>query len=446
MSDSRTKGRRSPSRAFRPTLDGRLEDRVLLSNSQGRAYFALSQHLLKNKTARAAKNTNAPPFLASDAPPFNRGFRKIHNVVSQTIRGGQAVNVASVDGTHYRIQLGYISNTVATAAGDGAGGTFTQTTPTPAATVIQPAEFPQPIGTIRVYPMSGGRIGIIVDGSTPNTELTINPLPHPIRKGYAHSFSYGAAAQNHLLNIGQLTVNSGQIGAIEGFHTANLSGPLTATGTTTIDRIAFNAIIPPPLPDPTHNFTVGPGPSIVTGGDLNTLDVLQGITLSNGTTQNIMIGGDLNLLNVGVGAIDPITRTSNVQASIILSNNSKFTIGRDLGLVNQPAKGTGTGTNVLTLNFVTLTNTTAVQNPPGVSTFIQGDVDIRGSGSEFSIGRNISNLMYVEGSINGFSRLLVKEATSPPGVTPTIVTALPAGSTQLTTPTNTVVALGGGTP
>ena len=46
MSDSRTKGRRSSSRAFRPTLDGQLEDRVLLSNSQGRAYFALSQHLL----------------------------------------------------------------------------------------------------------------------------------------------------------------------------------------------------------------------------------------------------------------------------------------------------------------------------------------------------------------------------------------------------------------
>ena len=75
-----------------------------------------------------------PPFLASDAPPFNRGFRKIHDVATQTIRGGQAVNVASVDGTHYRIQLGYISNTVATAAGDGAGGTYTQTTQTPAFT------------------------------------------------------------------------------------------------------------------------------------------------------------------------------------------------------------------------------------------------------------------------------------------------------------------------
>ena len=71
-----------------------------------------------------------------------------------------------------------------TAAGDGAGGFYTQTNsarrPSP---VIQPTEFPQPIGTVRVYAMPGGKIGIIVDGSTPNTELTINPLPHPDPQG-----------------------------------------------------------------------------------------------------------------------------------------------------------------------------------------------------------------------------------------------------------------------
>ena len=166
--------------------------------------------------------------------------------------------------------------------------------------MIQPSEFPQPIGTVRVYAMPGGKIGIIVDGSTPNTELTINPLPHPIRKGYAHSFAYGAPGQNHLLNVGQITVNSGAIGAIEGFHSADLSGPLTATGTTTIDRIAFNAILP--------------GASIITGGTVNTLDVLQGITLNTGT--NIQIGRDVNLLNVG--------------QNINLENGSQILIGRHL--------------------------------------------------------------------------------------------------------------------
>ena len=56
----------------------------------------------------------------------------------------------------------------------------------------------------------------MVDGSTANTELTINPLPTPIRKGYAHSYAYGMGGETHLINIGQITINSGTIGAIEG--------------------------------------------------------------------------------------------------------------------------------------------------------------------------------------------------------------------------------------
>ena len=197
--------------------------------------------LLKHPQAGVAFHANIPPF-ALNAPRWNRHFRVIHAAAVQTIRGGQAANVVSVDGSHFRIQLGYISNTVATSAGDGAGGTFTQSTPTPASTIIQPTEFPQPIGTVRVYAMPNGEVGIIVDGSNDNTELTINPLPHPIRKGYAHSYAYGQSGVTHILNIGQITVNSGSIGAIEGFHTANLVGPLVASGTTTVDRIAFNSI------------------------------------------------------------------------------------------------------------------------------------------------------------------------------------------------------------
>ena len=194
MSDIRTEGRRSPSRAYRPALDGKLEDRLLLSAP-----------LASPVPGNAARAAQAPPGqgcvprerapFALNAPRWNRQFRVIHAAASQTIRGGQAANVVSVDGTHYRIQLAYIDNTVQTAAADGAGGFYTQTTPTPSASIIQPSEYPQPIGTVRVYAMTGGKIGIIVDGSTPNTELTINPLPHPIRKGYAHSYAYGAAGR-----------------------------------------------------------------------------------------------------------------------------------------------------------------------------------------------------------------------------------------------------------
>ena len=89
----------------------------------------------------------------------------------------------------------------------------------------------------------------------PNTDLTINPLGQPQKKGFAKSFAYGESARNHLLNIGQLTVTSGQIGAIEGFQDAELSGPLTVPGTASIDRIALDAILP--------------GASITTGGDIS---------------------------------------------------------------------------------------------------------------------------------------------------------------------------------
>src|SRR5262249_37304038 len=163
-------------------------------------------------------------------------------------------------------------------------------------------------------PMSGGRVGIIVDGSTPNVELTINPLGQPQKKGYAHSYAYGQSLRTHVLNIGQLTVNTGEIGAILGFQTADLSGTLVAKGPTPIDRIAFDALLP--------------GASITVGGDLNTLDVLNQINLS-GFGTGISVGRDLNLLNAG--------------STITLSNGASINVGRDLGLINQAPKGTGTG-------------------------------------------------------------------------------------------------------
>ncbi len=418
MSDSRTQGRRSPSRAYRPALDAMLEDRVLLSQTLHQ-YLTTNLGLLKHHQTRVAFNLNKPPFT-QNAPPFNRQFRVIHAAAVQTARGGQAADVVAVDGSHFRIQLSYESNTTATTTGDGAAGTYTASTPEPALATSQPTETPQPIGTVRVYAMPNGEVGIIVDGSNDNTDLTINPLPTPIRKGYAHSYAYGQAGVTHILNIGQITVNSGSIAAIEGFHSANLDGPLVVGGSTTVDRIAFNSI--------------NPGASIDVGGTLNTLDVLQGITLGQSATSSsqakpgiISIGGDLNLLNVG--------------QNITLSDDSQFHIGRDLGLVNQPPKGTGTGTDVLTLNFVSIENTiTTVTTPPPVGSFIQGNVIIN-AGSEFSLGRDIVNPMYVEGAITGFSRMLVDTATSPPGVLPTFVTEFPAAI-----PHNLVVALGGGTP
>jgi len=396
MTESRTKGRRPPARAFRPTVDGRLEARALLSFSSpfGKNYNAESAYLLKHPNSRLAANLKAPPQLSYHAPHFNNinGYHKILHVGTQTARGGQNVEVTAPDGSHYMISLSYTSNTLATDTAEGTNGQLGASSPAATLQLVstQALSYPQPIGTVRAYPMSDGRVGIIVDGSTQNTDLTINPLGEPQKKGFAHSFAYGESNRSHVLNVGQLTVTSGNIGAIEGFQTTELSGPLVAGGTAAINRIAFEAILP--------------GASITTGGDVNTLDVLDGIDLSGAGT-GIFIGRDLNLINAGTG--------------IQLSNGATFSIARNLGLVPQAPKGTGTGSNVLLLNFNSLTNTTITTAlPPSIGSFIQGNVIIdTASGSAFLIGNNIYNAMYIEGGIIGFSGILTNTdsvPTSPP--------------------------------
>jgi hypothetical protein len=349
---------------------------VLLALGRAQA----SHLLLRHPSPRVAYNVQVPRFTSYEAPPFHRSFRRITAIGTQTARGGQAVQVTATDGSHYTVKLSYTSNTLATSTAEGANG---QGGIADAAAVVsqvrsQSVNYPQPIGTVRAYGMSRGRVGIIVDGSTPNTELTINPLGEPQRKGYAHSFAYGESTRNHILNIGQLTINSGKIGAIEGFQDAVLSGPLVASATTSIDRIAFDALLP--------------GASITTGGDLNTLDLLNSAELS-GPGTGIFVGRDLNLLNVG--------------GNVTFTNGAVAEIGRNFGVTSQPPKGTGTGSNVLTLNFTVVSGTTlsGVTVPP-VGSFIVGDLFVA-PGSIFSIGGAIFNTFYVQGALNaGFSPAL----------------------------------------
>ena len=92
------------------------------------------------------------------------------------------------------ISLSYTSNTLATNVAEGSNGqSGASSTTTAAALVSQAAStYPQPIGTVRAYAMSGGRIGIIVDGSTQNTELTINPLGEAADEGLRQELSHTA--------------------------------------------------------------------------------------------------------------------------------------------------------------------------------------------------------------------------------------------------------------
>src|SRR5262249_52577256 len=251
----------------------RLEGRVLLSSSH--PPFIVNQFLLTHPQAGHAFRLGKPPFLQGSkafefhGPVYTRGYAK-----AETIRGGIGVQVATPDRTHLRITLQladsqFDGSLTAQTGGSGTG--------------VIPATPVQPVGTVRAYPMPGGKVGIIVDGTTDNMQLVIDPLPFPQRKGYAHSFAYGQTGRGHILDIGSLNVTSGRLNAILAFHTADLSGPLILGGGGVVNRIALNSL--------------QPGAEIKVGGTLGTLDVANGANLSSGT--GISVAGDLNLLNVG---------------------------------------------------------------------------------------------------------------------------------------------------
>ncbi|MBV8608871.1 MAG: hypothetical protein JO034_15610, partial [Singulisphaera sp.] len=302
MSVDRKEGRRKDRRAFRPTLDGTigLEPRYLLSKLPGQVFLNHPQPGVAyvHKQPPLRSGTHAAPFPIA---VFPRGPA----VKVEVAHGGQSVKVGTPDGSHFLISLTQFVPTPPTST-TGAAVAVTQA---PIQGQIPGSGPVQPIGTVRAYQMSGGRVGLILDGTTTQSELDISPFPFPQRKGYAHSFAYGSTKQTHVLNIGQITVNSGVISAINGYHTANLSGPLVIGGThydssgpqpEPVDRIAFNALLP--------------GASIETAGDLNTLDVLNGVNLNSGP--GIVIGRDLNLFNAG--------------QDVNLSNGASIRVGRFL--------------------------------------------------------------------------------------------------------------------
>jgi hypothetical protein len=375
MSESPSKDRRA-ARTFRPALQGPLEERVMLSvtTTYNSSDAATNRYLLNHPASRAAYLLDSPEFLSSSNLKFNQNFKRQPSAFIRTANGGQSVVITTRDGSRFRLDLNYISNTDTTSDEAGNQVDAPTTAPTNGSFSSSASNYPQAAGKIRAYAMPDGKVGIILDGTNENTELTISEVSRFQQKGYAHSYAYGDAYRDHLMNVGQITVNTGQIGSILGFHTATLSGPLISSGTTPVNRIAFQSILP--------------GASIAVGGDLDTLDVYDELTLDGGT--GIQVGRDLNLLNVG--------------SNLTLNNGASVVIGRDLGLVLQPPKGTGTGSNVLSLNLPTISGTNTTQTPnPAVSAYIQGSINI-GPASSFIIGRYIDNTMFIQGSLNGTSR------------------------------------------
>jgi hypothetical protein len=287
MSDHRTRGRRASQRAFRPTLDGRLESRLLLKHNS---------------------------FI---------------QMPIQTINGGRGVLITDHDGAQFEATL-----------------TSDLQVPTqPAITA----------GIIVAHTAPGGRFSLKVFGTTTDSILAINPvIKSPVKFG-AHNVAVGQAGNDSILHIDSIKVVSGKISEIVGYHSADLSGQITATGTSAVNRIAFEALLP--------------GAGIAVGGDLNTLDVLTSANLDGGPS--IVVGRDLNWINTG--------------GNLTLTGGSSLVVGRDIGLVAQPAKGTG---------------------PAGQGGLVQGNLVI-GPGSQFVVGRSLAAPFVVNGNGTGMSRVFV---------------------------------------
>ncbi len=211
-------------------------------------------------------------------------------------------------------------------------------------------------GTVRASPAPGGRVSLVVDGSNSQSMLEINQIqPQHSSKSGAHSFRGQLSQQTGILKIASIAVTSGSIGAIEGYHDANLYGPIVVAGANPVNRIAFNAI--------------EPGASIGVGGDLNTLDVLSDARFSGST--GLFVGRDLHWFETG--------------GDLSFQNGANFNVIRNLGSVFQPAKGSGNA---------------------GQGLFVGGSLTV-GPNDAFSIGRFNSFGVLVNGDLNGFSRITI---------------------------------------
>jgi hypothetical protein len=305
--------KRTP-RAARPTLDGAapsspLETRRLLSAASARR-AAIQQ---KRDQVRAER-------LELRSVKTSQ-FNTAHNVKIGVANGGKAAVITDTDGEVYVIRV--------------SGSGF-----------------------VRARAVRGGLVDIDLFSTNNKTVVTIDPQAPLQVDGTAHQFQPGAARQDDLLHVRDVTVANGRIAQILGYKTADVSGAITVMGAApsaapTVTRIAF--------------FSLLPGASVQTRGDLNTLTIFNDITLDTGP--GIRIGRDLNWLLVG--------------ADITLTNGASIIAARDIGLAPQGPKGSAIG---------------------GQGGLIQGDL-IVGAGSTLAVGRFVDAPIVVQGSLVGNSNL-----------------------------------------
>ena len=310
MADSGTR----QTRKFQPSLSGLgLEERALMTTVQ------VLQGMPTNKQYPKAlsSNPNTKNFIHL-GNHMNVIHIRSHKVITHTAYGGSAALIQDIDGEMWTAYL------------------------------QDPLDKRAKAGTIRAIPDTGGRVKLLVDGTTENTELVIEPYNHVRPTNQAHSFSAQLGRQNKTLGVSDILISSGKINQILGYRTVDLSGTVTIAGDTPVSRIAVSSI--------------SGAAGIITGGDLNTLNVYNNAVFDGG--KGIQVGRDLNL--------------TTVYGNLEFRNGANFIVGRDIGLNTQPDKGTTAGGKGAVINgnmYIAPTSTWQVGRAVASAFAIQGRFD-----------------------------------------------------------------------
>jgi hypothetical protein len=283
MSDDRKRGRRGSRRAFRPTLEGGLESRFLLSGGAAHVHTA----------AVTARPQRVPP------------IRSI-----QTANGGQSVVITDGVGTQFEVTV---------------------------TSLLQVAGAKQiNAGTVQARRLPGGKVALTVKGTTQDSDVAINPVIQSPVKGGAHDFASGQVAMNRLLNVGSITVTSGTVGRIEGYRSAILSGPVIIPSANLVDRIAFASIAPGAsiftggdlnTLDVLTDLDIANGATISVGRDLNILTVQGNVNITGGSS--LVIGRDYSANAQGAKGTAPAPPGGIIFGNVTISPDSVWIVKRD---------------------------------------------------------------------------------------------------------------------
>lgn len=308
------------SRSFRPcVVHETLEERALM------AVTVLQQPAIQSQFPRAvSSNPNAKNFVR-----MGNGYTSIHirsrKVVSYTASGGMATLIQDIDGEKWVAWLN------------------------------DPMQRNLPAGTIRAIPDSGGRVKLLVDGTNENTELIVEPFTPMRPRNQSHQFAAQLGRQDKLLHVSDIMISSGKIGSILGYRTFDLSGTVSIPGDVGVWRIAVNSI--------------EPGASIITGGDLNSLNVYNSAVFDGGT--GLKVGRDLNWMTIN--------------GNLEFRNGAQMIVGRDIGLNPQPDKGT---------------------SPGGQGAYVGGNTYIAPT-STLQVGRALDAVFLTQGRFDGINHVAI---------------------------------------